>query len=205
MKVCIINGSREYSRLFELHGFQVVPEIIGSDLVCFTGGADVSPHLYKDEKHPYTSNNQARDQHEQLCFEQAKQFNIPCVGICRGGQFLNVMSGGRMFQHVTNHCVPHDLVCLETGETINVTSTHHQMFMPGKAAIILATANQGGEREWYDHQIFRKDISKEDFEVVYYPHTNSLCFQPHPEFYPQSRMASWFFELVKKHLFKSVI
>lgn len=200
--VFIINGSNEYKRMFELAGFGITNNIHDAGLVCFTGGADVTPSLYGDKQHKYTGNNPERDAHEAHFFTMAQELGIPCVGICRGGQFLNVMSGGRMYQHVEEHCGDHDLIDSETGETIRVTSTHHQMFMPSDKATILAIANLQGTREWYDGQVFKRDVSNTDYEVVFYEHTRSLCFQPHPEFrsYEESRMRSWFFELVSKHL-----
>ena len=111
------------------------------------------------------------------------------------------MSGGRMYQHVENHCGDHELIDSITGETIRVTSTHHQMFLPSDKATILATSNLLGAREWYDGQVFKRDVSETDYEVLFYEHTRSLCFQPHPEFPSEadSRMRSWFFELVHDH------
>jgi len=202
-RVYIVNGSADYVRMFRANGWMDCKELREADLVCFTGGADVSPDYYGDAKHPYTQNNRERDAYEQKVYEAAKEMDIPCVGICRGGQFLNVMSGGRLYQHVERHAIGgmHELVDLRSGETIHVTSTHHQMFMPGERAITIATAQMGGEREWYDHEVFKRDVSDEDYEVLFYPHTRSLCFQPHPEYMLESRMTSWFFELINWHLF----
>lgn len=107
---------------------------------------------------------------------------IKSLTITQLGQFLNVMSGGRMYQHVEKHTRSHEITDTRTGESVFVSSTHHQMIMPSPKAVIVATASLGGEREWYDGEIARKDVSKEDIEVVYYPHTKALCFQPHPEF-----------------------
>jgi GMP synthase-like glutamine amidotransferase len=183
-KVYIVGGNGQYANLFEGLGFSTTGNIVGADLVCFTGGADVSPHLYGDKKHQYTGSDYARDSFEMRLFDEVRQNGIPMVGICRGGQFLNAMSGGRMYQHVTKHGIhgTHDMIDVETGEHIPVTSTHHQMFMPSEQAIIVAIATLGGEREWYDGEVFKRDVSNTDYEVVYYEATNSLCFQPHPEF-----------------------
>src|SRR5687768_16963203 len=71
------------------------------DLICFTGGEDVTPSLYGEVKHPLTYNNPERDKHEVEYFNQF--IGIPKVGICRGGQFLNVMSGGKLHQHILGH------------------------------------------------------------------------------------------------------
>ena len=204
--VAIVNGSHEYRDLFNDLGMNVSeyhPEDIDDyALVCFTGGEDVSPDLYGDAKHKYTGNNPFRDEKEKAIFNQCIEYSIPMVGICRGAQFLNVMSGGRMYQHVSNHTRSHMLVNARTGENVYVSSTHHQMMMPGENAIILAYSTLGGEREWYDGQIFKRDISNTDYEVLLYEDTKCLCFQPHPEFYgvEYEDMRELFFTFLKEEL-----
>lgn len=181
-KVFIVNGSYEYKRLIEEMGFAITNDIAQADLAVFTGGADVTPELYGDKAHQFTHNDVRRDEVEKEFFDFFADRDIPMVGICRGGQFLNVMSGGRMYQHVGNHTRCHSITDLLTGDTVYVTSTHHQMMLPSADAEIVAVANEGGFREWYDGEIAKRDVSEQDIEVVYYKHTNALCFQPHPEF-----------------------
>lgn len=181
-KVFIVNGSYAYQQLFIALGAAITNTLQDADLVCFTGGADVTPSLYGAEKHPFTGASYARDMQEQLVFLDAVDKNIPCAGICRGAQFLNVMSGGAMYQHVEKHTRSHTITDLQTGETIYVSSTHHQMMKPSPDGLLVASSTLGGEREWFEGQVFKKDVSKEDIEVVFYEHTKCLCFQPHPEF-----------------------
>jgi len=122
--------------------------------------------------------------------------------ITKLAQFLNVMSGGRMYQHVEKHTAAHTITDAETGETVYVSSTHHQMMMPAPSGLLVASSSLGGSREWYDGEVFKKDISKEDIEVVYYTHTKCLCFQPHPEFnYAEyDGMREYFSRCVTKYL-----
>jgi GMP synthase-like glutamine amidotransferase len=197
--VYIISGNAQYTALFASLGYSRVSEMDGADLVVFTGGEDVTPSLYGDKAHAQTYNSTDRDAQETRLFKAALERHIPMVGICRGAQFLNVMSGGRMYQHVTGHLGDHDLVDQTTGDNILVSSTHHQMMMPSDKAIILAVANLEGSREWYDGQVAKRDISNTDYEVVYYPNTNALCFQPHPEFVARQYqgMRKYFTELVE--------
>lgn len=204
MKVAIVDGSVPYKHLFENGGHEIVHRIEDADLVCFTGGEDVTPALYKAHKHPFTHNSEARDAREKEAFEICRGLDIPMVGICRGGQFLNVMSGGAMYQHVSKHAGDHDMTDLLTGEIIRVSSTHHQMFKPAGNAIILATANQGGTREWYEGAEFFADVSEEDYEVIYYEETQSLCFQPHPEFSGEryGPMKDYFYRLIETIVMK---
>lgn len=182
MNVMIIDGSPAYQFLFRSLGHTIVNTLNEAQLMVFTGGADVSPHLYGDQAHRQTGNSPFRDAQEKAWFDRAIIRDIPMVGICRGGQFLNVMSGGRMYQHVEEHCGDHEIVDLLTGETVLVSSTHHQMMLPSEKGLLVASSALAGSREWFDGSIARKDVSQEDIEVVYYKHTNCLCFQPHPEF-----------------------
>lgn len=183
MKVYIVNGSREYTEFFQKIGFGIARNIDDSQLVCFTGGEDVTPSLYGDYQHSQTWNSEARDASELHMLHKAQELGIPCVGICRGGQFLNVASGGRMYQHVTGHTRSHELVDILTGSIIYVSSTHHQMMMPSdKGTVVAVSKDVDSYREWYDGHIAEHDFNEEGIEVVYYEHTNSLCFQPHPEF-----------------------
>ena len=186
-KVCIVNSSLAYHMLFTSYGFEVVDYVPDDtlrpvDLLVFTGGADVSPGLYGHPEHATTYNDVYRDQREAQIFENALLYNIPMVGICRGGQFLNVMSGGEMYQDVGGHGMPHEITDLVTGETVYVSSTHHQMMKPSSKGLLVASSHIGGYREHWDGGIFKRETSEQDVEVVFYEETRSLCFQPHPEF-----------------------
>ena len=107
-------------------------------LVCFTGGEDVSPDLYGHQDLG-SHNSKERDEQEVLIFEQAKKHKIPMTGICRGSQFLNVMCGGTMVQHLKQSHGGGEHRC-ETidGKTFQVTSSHHQMSVPGEGGEVLA-------------------------------------------------------------------
>ena len=87
-----------------------------------------------------------------------------------------------MYQHVEGHTGSHELVDCFTGDVIYVSSTHHQMMKPSPESELVAFSLKHGKREWYEGYKFKSDNSDKDVEVVYYPDTNSLCFQPHPEF-----------------------
>jgi gamma-glutamyl-gamma-aminobutyrate hydrolase PuuD len=84
MNVLIINGNQQYTQLFKSLGHRstIMGDSIG--LAVFTGGADVTPSYYGDTQHPYTGNDEARDEYEAHMFYVCKERNIPMVGICRG-------------------------------------------------------------------------------------------------------------------------
>lgn len=200
--VYIVSASYAYDQMFKREGWEVTSDLNKADLVCFTGGADVSPKLYGAKNHQTTHNDEFRDRKEALVVAECIAKNIPMVGICRGGQFLNVMNGGEMYQDVSEHGASHSITDLLTGETVWVSSTHHQMMKPAPGAILVASAGLRGYREWYDGQVFKRDLSDEDIEVVFYPENACLCFQPHPEFIgtAYAGMTEYFFKCVERFL-----
>lgn len=205
MKTYIENSDPLTKSLFQNYlGFDVVTSPDDAQLLVFTGGSDVSPYLYGDKQHQFTYNDAARDAKEERLFQFGRLSGKKMVGICRGGQFLNVMSGGRMFQHVSNHTRSH-MLHVKGKEPFLVTSTHHQMMMPSKEGYILATGKELGFLEWYDQEVFRRqEHSLQDIEVVHYPHTHCLCFQPHPEYGQEdpafSQMREYFKKLIEEVL-----
>jgi gamma-glutamyl-gamma-aminobutyrate hydrolase PuuD len=169
------------------------------DIAIFTGGEDVTPFLYGDVAHVSTSNSLSRDRYDIRKYH-ALDFNLPKVGICRGAQFLNVMSGGTLWQDVDNHAVNtlHDMVTFDH-RLIKVNSTHHQMMRPHDEAWVIATANEATYKRT-GSDLYEKGKpywEEDDSEVVYYGNTNSLCVQYHPE-YPSSKgeAREYFFELI---------
>ncbi len=159
-------------------------------LVCFTGGEDVSPSLYghKDLKSGYST---ARDAREVLIFEQAKKHKVPMTGICRGSQFLNVMCGGTMIQHLkaSHGGSPHQCQTID-GKEFQVTSSHHQMIVPGEGGEVLAwgQVRLKPEQCLYDGEL-PESIQEEGkdgklvrvTEAVYYPKFRVFAVQHHPE------------------------
>ncbi|MDB4302056.1 gamma-glutamyl-gamma-aminobutyrate hydrolase family protein [bacterium] len=204
MKVLIVNGSGAYTRMYTQRGHTVTNNMDEADLIQFTGGEDVSPSLYGEAKHPATFNSEVRDHAEKKFFEHAVANGIPVAGICRGGQFLNVVNGGKMWQHVDNHAIggTHELVDVDTNKRIQVTSTHHQMMRAGHTGKVVAYAESLStfRQNMVEGEVSVCDAEEyDDVEVVYYDNTNSLCFQPHPEFMVES-CADYYFELLERCL-----
>ncbi len=204
-KVAIINGSYEYELLFTNHGWDVVANPEKANLVVFTGGEDVSPNLYNHKKHHTTWSSLDRDAYEVNLFHWLPG-NIPCVGICRGAQFLNVMCGGEIYQDVSDHTRPHTIKDAVTGKGVFCTSTHHQMMKPSSEAVLVASSAIGGTRTFYspEKDEFVTEVSELDYEVVCYPLAKVLCFQPHPEMGQGKAlyggMRAYFFECLNKYL-----
>jgi putative glutamine amidotransferase len=81
------------------------------DGILFTGGHDISPALYGQEKLDVCELNCAeRDETERLLFTEALRLDIPAFGICRGIQLFNVLLGGNLYQDIPSQMhsqVPH--------------------------------------------------------------------------------------------------
>ncbi len=180
--VYIVGNDYTISTMFLRRGWRLVDYIDEKiDLIQFTGGEDVDPSYYGEARHPMTRSNPKRDAAEAAVFNEWKG-KVYMAGICRGGQFLNVMNGGKMWQHVNHHAImgTHAATDLNTGEVIQVTSTHHQMMSPSETADVWLTASESTEKHTAMATYTGKNFP--DYEAIHYPLTRSLCFQPHPEY-----------------------
>lgn len=196
-KVAIIGGNPQYAKMFHGMGYETTADIFAADLIQFTGGADVSPFIYGEARHPTTHADYNRDIKEAGIFAIALRLGIPMAGICRGAQFLNAMSGGSMWQDVDNHAIygTHEAKDLFTGKSIQVTSTHHQMMRNGDYGEVLCTALESTIR--HSGSYTNKGVH-EDLEAIWYPNTKCLCFQPHPEFDGADSTREYYFDLLKR-------
>lgn len=117
------------------------------DGLLFTGGHDVEPCLYGEEKLPICGDTcPQRDTMEQKLLLGALERDLSVLGICRGLQLMNAVLGGTLYQDIvtqfsahTNHRMAapygraeHSVAILPgtplamLGETIGVNSCHHQ-------------------------------------------------------------------------------
>ena len=198
-RVFVVGGGYQYIKMFHDAGFKGARSVEDADFLCFTGGEDVDPQLYGEKPLNTTQYNPDRDKHEIDLFIAASQAQKPMVGICRGGQFLNVMSGGKLYQHVDSHTRTHAVKTHEGVVIEGMTSTHHQMMVPGKGAKVLATAGLAKGVQGDGFYIARDWLAFEDTEAVLYPEMNTLCFQPHPEF-GEGPCQDYFFDVFDEHI-----
>lgn len=160
--------------------------------VIFPGGMDVDPKLYGDCTHPKTAFHPKLDQQWMSIYGHLKSPDVLKIGICRGAQFLCVANGGKLWQDVDNHVGTHEaLYRAKNGDNIvfDVTSTHHQMMRPVNntwaevwCSVRLAKYRDTG----VDRGAAVTRLDGPDPEVVWFPNTRSLCFQPHPEYAVES-------------------
>lgn len=80
----------------------------GFDGLIITGGADINPSRYGQERGPHTAEPEdLRDSLEDTLLSSARAKGMPILGICRGAQMLNVHLGGTLHQHLPD-VVGHD-------------------------------------------------------------------------------------------------
>lgn len=115
----------------------------------FTGGHDVSPEMYGETKSDKCGECCIiRDRMEKLLLNEVLKLNKPVLGICRGIQLINAVSGGTLYQdlpsqkpsEINHHQTPpydipvHRVNIIENTllydiikkDTLSVNSYHHQ-------------------------------------------------------------------------------
>lgn len=128
-----------------------------------SGGDDIHPELYGEQVDPNLYYDTARDKLEISYIEYAFAHHIPMLGICRGYQLINVVSGGSLYADISkmrkktsnkNQLLPIKTVmiqadsllfaCLGNKSQCKVNSLHHQAInQVGDNLKIVATDKDG--------------------------------------------------------------
>ena len=148
---------------------KVLDEIDG---LLLTGGGDVDPVFYGEERHPSVEDAEpGRDEFEVDLARRAVEADVPVLAICRGAQVLNVAMGGSLVQDIPSAVqtelthtiqepkdeVAHDVSVargsrlqaalgdsLSDAHTCRVNSRHHQSVgRLGRGLAASATAHDG--------------------------------------------------------------
>lgn len=133
----------------------------------FTGGVDVDPARYGEQKKAFCGEIQLfRDELEFRAFEKIYSLNKPVMAICRGAQLVNVALGGALYQDIPseiqtdilhNQTEPKDspshsvkildgapLSTLISKNVMKANSFHHQAIKRlGKGLEVMALADDG--------------------------------------------------------------
>lgn len=119
------------------------------DAFLFTGGQDIDPSLYGEEKQEYCNQIVCnRDTLDISLMKEVAKTDKPVFGICRGLQVMNVAFGGTLYQDIPTQCnskvlhrmeepfnrVAHTVDIVENTplmdivntKTIGVNTIHHQ-------------------------------------------------------------------------------
>ncbi len=131
------------------------PELIESlldvaDGVLLIGGKDYDPRFYGEKPHPKTAMTRKRPEFDLVLARAALRREVPILGICAGCQLLNIVTGGKIIQHLDNvgehtngvtHAAKVTAVGFfgralgkKVGSEVAVNSFHHQAVDPAKLA-----------------------------------------------------------------------
>ena len=192
--------NQQVHQMMEKEGYIHNDNLTEADVVLFTGGADITPFLYGERPLSTTRFDADRDMLERREYQLLTYGQVK-VGICRGAQFLNVMNGGSMWQHAEGHLGSH-LVRVDWKDgpkTYMCSSTHHQMMIPGAEGNVVGWSNKATSVE---SQFDKVTIAKNEWtdpEIIEYWTSNTLCFQPHPEYGPDE-CRELFFKMIEAWL-----
>lgn len=183
--------------LEKFSGAEIVSKLSECNLVVFVGGADVTPGMYGEKRLAVSQTNYMRDLDERRVFDFCRQCGIPMLGICRGSQFLHACMHGKVWQDVTNHAIGsdpgHPMIDLDTDETLQASSYHHQMvrmeWEGGGTAedhgfeLVAKTPDPRSDHYLSDESKLCSDTVVE-VEAYRYPKEMILGIQGHPEWGP---------------------
>lgn len=156
--------------------------IENADIICFIGGDDVSPKMYgqikNKEAHVYES--LSADKRDLEAWNLIPK-DVLKVGICRGGQFLHVMNGGKLYQDVTGgHGSGHKAYDAVWKKELIITSSHHQMMKAQDGHGDIMTYSEG-VGDVFTGEFGPVNPPSAEPEGIWYEGTRSLCLQFHPE------------------------
>ena len=93
-KIYVVGGSVGYASF--MNNYELVNNLEDANIVLFTGGEDVTPEFYKEERHPRTYCNPERDKREKEVFDKIDPSKQIAVGICRGLKIVAHVKRGEL-------------------------------------------------------------------------------------------------------------
>jgi len=158
------------------------------DGLIISGGPDVEPDRYGQERDPHTKVVRPdRDAAELALFEGALKVGLPVLGVCRGMQLMNVALGGTLIQHLPD-VVGHDghsPVPNGMGEhKVQIGDSGCLAAIIGPGNVVVPTHHHQGIDRLADGLIptaWAEDGMIEAFELDAGTHPFAIAVQWHPE------------------------
>ncbi len=189
-KVFLVGGNQydDYLNWIIPLGFEITENLNEANLIFFCGGTDVGANLYGERFASRTGCDPERDKYESKIFHDSGR--TPKIGVCRGGQFLTVMNGYKLVQHMS-HPAYHNIETID-GKTIAATSSHHNQFLltpnnvrPASEYKLLAWCKKMSPIHLGEHdEDYHFPADYKEPEIVAYKskeYGDSLSIQMHPE------------------------
>lgn len=165
------------------------------------GGTDIDPAIYGQKPLKWTQQaDSERDDKELYEIDMAIFYKRPIIGICRGAQLLCAYNGGKLIQH-SRIARKKNRATLITHDEYEFTAPvdHHQIMVPGGDDYELLAEEEVIHTRWKDN-----DHSYTEWyipHVIYYPKTNSLAVQPHPEWeHSKTEFINWLNKTIQTYL-----
>ena len=154
----------------------------------FTGGADVEPEYYGEEKKDTCGETEpSRDKLEFAVLKKVLEKNKPILGICRGLQLINVAMGGTLYQDIPTECGS-DIRHVQTEDKY---APSHPIFVENNTPLFHLVGKEIMTGNSFHHQAIKtladglKVMAKSHdgmIEGVYATDKKYLCaYQWHPE------------------------
>jgi len=187
INIFVIGSQKGYASWMEGN---LVENIEEADLVWLTGGEDINPNIYNNNRGSRTHFNDKRDTLEIEYTHKAVKLGLPIFGTCRGAQMLCALAGGTLVQDMS-HPYAHTIKFWD-GTIVETNSLHHQLQFPfcmkSNKYKVLAWAeglsnyhlNGSDQKMLLPTEKDNDNIIMEP-ELVYYKELNALGIQGHPE------------------------
>lgn len=177
---------QEQYKVVVFEGIKKSSDIINANMILFVNGPHVNPQHYTEKLGKYTTIDKERDETDQQIYNIARRYGKFMVGFGRGAEFLNVMSGGKMIQHVNNHSEPHYIASRSYKSAFMTPSSHTQMMypyeLPSDKYEILAWSKKFQSTTYLDGNNDEMDLVDEflEPEVIFFKSTKAIAFQGDP-------------------------
>lgn len=178
-KIYCVRGTKSHARWAQGIAVDTIEE---ADLVISPGGSDVDYRLYSDKEHPANWGHTPLERDSELKdLQKAIELKKPIFGVCKGGQYGCILSGGLLIQDVY-HPGSHSMTTSD-GKKIRINSLHHQMMYPfnldeSKYKLLGWAENLSPHHEDGYQQEMNVPVEP---EMIFFPETKFLSCQFHPE------------------------
>lgn len=178
-KIFVVGGGKSYANWMQ---GVLVDSLEEANLIVFTGGQDICPLVYNEKNiHPSTYYTLTRDDEEIKAYEKALKLGKKMIGICRGHQLLSALNGAVLIQDQNNP--GSHLMTTYQNESFMINSLHHQAVfpfdLPEEDYNILGYSKHTSS---YHHNGLSQEMNPPvEVEAIYFPKTNCLGIQCHPE------------------------
>lgn len=164
------------------------------DGALFMGGGDIQPVLYHQTAQPTTEANEpARDNMEFVLLKRILKDKKPFIGICRGSQMLNVVSGGTLNQHIPDltqeewHGIKkeevYDAMLNDQRHAVQIVAGTKTAHLVGKDTIMVNSGHHQSVNQLGENLMVAGRSPAGIVEIIEHTDPDYFCFgvQSHPE------------------------